>query len=60
LKRRDLLALAAAPVLLQRGAPQPSSPSPGSIFVCMHQTVQATDPFELAMKVRATMEPLIE
>jgi sugar phosphate isomerase/epimerase len=50
LKRRDFLALAAAPVLLQRGAPQPSSLAPGSIFVCMHQASSEKFDFKTAME----------
>ena len=50
LKRRDFLALAAAPVLLQRGTPQPSGPAPGSIFVCMHQASSEKFDFKTAME----------
>src|SRR5688500_8826845 len=48
LKRRDFLALAAMPVLLQRGAPP--APAPGSIFVCMHQASSERFDFKTAME----------
>jgi sugar phosphate isomerase/epimerase len=50
LKRRDFLALAAVPVLLQRGTPSPSGAAAGSIFVCMHQASSERFDFKTAME----------
>ena len=53
LSRRDLLALAAAPVLMQAGtsAPRANNPrSSGRMFVCMHQASSEQFDFKTAME----------
>ena len=54
-KRRDFLALAAAPILLQPSAaaqqkPAAPAPAPGTLFVCMHQASSDRFDFRTAME----------